>query len=164
MILVSANNLKKTFSGEDLFSGISFSVDSADKIGFVGINGAGKSTLFKLITGEYTPDDGEIFISKNTKIGYLTQHACSESEKTVFDEVLEVFKFLCAQGDALAHSCVVGAPFTDVILGSIVVPAYKVELLCPAFSILRKNAQMFLNFILEFCHFFLSFLLLVDFI
>lgn len=92
MILVSANNLKKTFSGEDLFSGISFSVDSADKIGFVGINGAGKSTLFKLITGEYTPDDGEIFISKNTKIGYLTQHACSESKKTVFDEVLEVFK------------------------------------------------------------------------
>lgn len=91
MILVSANNLKKVFSGEDLFSGVGFSVDSRDKIGFIGINGAGKSTLFKLITGEYTPDDGEIFISKNTKIGYLTQHACSESKKTVFDEVLEVF-------------------------------------------------------------------------
>ena len=65
--------------------------------------------------------------------------------RLAIDQVLEVFKFLCAQGDALAHSCVVGAPFTDVILGSIVVPAYKVELLCPAFSIL-------------------SFLLLVDFI
>ena len=41
MILVSANNLKKVFDGEDLFSDISFSVDSKDKIGFVGINGAG---------------------------------------------------------------------------------------------------------------------------
>jgi len=91
MILVSANNLKKVFDGEDLFSDISFSVDSKDKIGFVGINGAGKSTLFKLITGEYIPDDGEIFINKNTKIAYLTQHACSESQKSVFDEVLEVY-------------------------------------------------------------------------
>ena len=91
MILISANNLKKTFDGEDLFSNISFSVDSHDKIGFVGINGAGKSTLFKLIIGEYLPDDGEIYINKNTKIGYLTQHACSDSDKKVFDEVLEVF-------------------------------------------------------------------------
>ena len=91
MILISANNLKKTFDGEDLFSNISFSVDSHDKIGFVGINGAGKSTLFKLITGEYLPDDGEIYINRNTKIGYLTQHACSDSDKKVFDEVLEVF-------------------------------------------------------------------------
>ena len=91
MILVSANNLKKSFDGEDLFSGVSFSVDSHDKIGFVGINGAGKSTLFKLITGEYIPDEGEIYINKNTKIGYLTQHACSNSDKNVFDEVLDVF-------------------------------------------------------------------------
>lgn len=91
MILISTNNLTKIFDGEELFSNVSFSVDSKDKIGFVGINGAGKSTLFKLITGEYIPDDGEIFINKNTKIGYLTQHACSESKKTVFDEVAEVF-------------------------------------------------------------------------
>ena len=86
MILVSANNLKKAFGEEVLFSDVSFSVDSSDKIGFVGINGAGKSTLFKLLTGEMAPDDGELFINKNTKIGYLTQHACSESTNTVFEE------------------------------------------------------------------------------
>lgn len=91
MILVSANNLKKAFGEEVLFSDVSFSVDSSDKIGFVGINGAGKSTLFKLLTGEMAPDDGELFINKNTKIGYLTQHACSESTNTVFEEVLKAF-------------------------------------------------------------------------
>ena len=91
MILISANNLKKSFGDEVLFSDVSFSVDSADKIGFVGINGAGKSTLFKIITGEMEPDSGDIFINKNTVCGYLTQHACSESKKTVFDEILEVF-------------------------------------------------------------------------
>ena len=91
MILINANNLKKVFGTEELFSDVSFSVDSNDKIGFVGINGAGKSTLFKIITGQMQPDDGEIFKAKNIKMGYLAQHACSESGNTVFNEVLEVF-------------------------------------------------------------------------
>ena len=91
MIILNANNLNKVYNGEDLFSGISFSIDSKDKIGFIGINGAGKSTLFKIITGEIIPDDGDIFKNKNLKIGYLSQHAFSESKKSVYDEVLEVF-------------------------------------------------------------------------
>lgn len=91
MILLNANNLQKMFGEEELFSNISFSVDSNDKIGFVGVNGAGKSTLFKVITGEIQADSGEIFKAKNVRIGYLSQHALSESKKSVFDEVLEVF-------------------------------------------------------------------------
>lgn len=91
MILISANNLKMSFADEELFSDVSFSVDSGDKIGFVGVNGAGKSTLFKIITGEIVPEGGEIFLNKNTACGYLTQHACSNSEKTVFEEISEVF-------------------------------------------------------------------------
>ncbi len=91
MIILNANNLEKVYNGEELFSGVSFSIDSKDKIGFIGINGAGKSTLFKIITGEITPDDGDIFKSKNIKIGYLSQHAFSDSKKSVYDEVLDVF-------------------------------------------------------------------------
>ena len=91
MIIINANNLGKVYNGENLFSGVGFSIDSKDKIGFIGINGAGKSTLFKIMTGEIIPDDGEIFKSKNLKIGYLSQHAFSDSHKTVFDEVLDVF-------------------------------------------------------------------------
>ena len=41
MILVNANNLKKTFGDEVLFDNVSFNIDSEDKIGLVGINGAG---------------------------------------------------------------------------------------------------------------------------
>ncbi len=91
MILISANNLKKSFGDEVLFDNVSFAVDSADKIGFVGINGAGKSTLFKIINGELSPDGGELFKAKGTRCGYLTQHACSDSENTVFGEISEVF-------------------------------------------------------------------------
>ena len=91
MMLVNANNLSKSFGDEVLFKDVSFNIDSEDKIGLVGINGAGKSTLFKIITGEYAYDDGELFKNKNLKIGYLEQYACSNSDKTVYEEILSVF-------------------------------------------------------------------------
>ena len=92
MILLNGSNLKKMFSDETLFENVSFSVDSNDKIGFVGSNGAGKSTLFRIITGETDYDSGEIFKNKFTEIGYLDQYACSESNKTVMEEMLGAFE------------------------------------------------------------------------
>lgn len=92
MILVNANNLKKTFGDEVLFENVSFNIDLEDKIGLVGINGAGKSTLFKILTGEVSSDGGEIFKNKDLKIGYLDQYACNESDKSVYDEILTVFE------------------------------------------------------------------------
>lgn len=91
MILVNVNNLKKTFGDEVLFDNISFNIDSEDKIGLVGINGAGKSTLFKILTGEVNYDGGEIYKSKDVRIGYLDQYACNESDKTLYEEILSVF-------------------------------------------------------------------------
>ena len=91
MILLTASNIKKMFLDETLFDGVSFNVDSADKIGFVGVNGAGKSTLFKIINGEMDYDAGELFRSKDLSIGYLEQYACADSGRTIWDEVLTVF-------------------------------------------------------------------------
>lgn len=91
MILLTASNIKKMFLDETLFDGVSFNVDSADKIGFVGVNGAGKSTLFKIINEEMDYDSGEIFRSKNLNIGYLEQYACADSGRSIWDEMLTVF-------------------------------------------------------------------------
>ena len=90
-MLVNVSKLKKSFGEFELFSEVSFSIDDKDKIGFIGINGAGKSTLLKILMGEITYDGGDIFKNKMLKIGYLEQYACSESERTVFDEVKTVF-------------------------------------------------------------------------
>ncbi len=91
MILLTASNIKKMFLDETLFDGVSFNVDSADKIGFVGVNGAGKSTLFKIINEEMDYDSGEIFRSKNLNIGYLKQYACADSGRSIWEEMLTVF-------------------------------------------------------------------------
>ncbi len=94
MSLLSAQNLTMDFAGDVLFRNISFDVNAGEHVGLIGANGTGKTTLFKLITGEYEPTEGGIFISKNVKVGYLEQHACSGSRRAVIDEALTVFERL----------------------------------------------------------------------
>lgn len=90
-MLLSVNSLKKSFADELLFDSVSFSVDEGDKIGFVGANGVGKSTLIKILMGELEADSGDVFKNRFTKIGYLEQYACADSQRTIFDELMEEF-------------------------------------------------------------------------
>lgn len=94
MIMLSCNKLYKSFGVETILEDISFSINEGDKVGIVGVNGTGKTTLFKVITGIYGYDSGDIFTSKGCKIGYLEQNTNFYSEKTIYDEVLEVFSNL----------------------------------------------------------------------
>lgn len=92
MILINTSNLKKEFGTRVLFDKVSFSIENNDKIGFVGANGTGKTTLFKMLTGEILPDSGEIFKSKETILGYMQQHAQMNTEKTLWAELMTVYK------------------------------------------------------------------------
>ncbi|MDD6527355.1 MAG: ABC-F family ATP-binding cassette domain-containing protein [Oscillospiraceae bacterium] len=96
MALVSVNNLTMSFSDRDIFSAVSFQVEQGDKVGLIGVNGAGKTTLFKALTGEEAASDGQVAIGKNTKVGYMQQHALSGSDLTLYDEVMTVFARLFA--------------------------------------------------------------------
>ena len=64
MNILDVQNLTLSFGENTLFSNLSFDIGEKDKVGFVGVNGAGKTSLFKIITGEYTADSGNCFISK----------------------------------------------------------------------------------------------------
>ncbi|MBR4241912.1 MAG: ABC-F family ATP-binding cassette domain-containing protein [Eubacterium sp.] len=90
MAVLDVQNLTLSFGEKTLFESVSFDVKEKEKVGLIGCNGAGKTSLFKLITGEYEPTDGNCFISKNAKIGYMEQHTCSEN-KSVYDELISVF-------------------------------------------------------------------------
>lgn len=92
MAIVSIQNLKVDFGGKVLFENVSFDVNQGDFVGLIGANGTGKTTLFKVIRGELEPTEGGAFISKTTKIGYLEQHACQGSTRSVYDEALSIFE------------------------------------------------------------------------
>lgn len=101
MSILSIQNLSLEFSERVLFKSMSFEIEEKDKVGFVGANGVGKTTFFKILTGEIEPTSGMIAVSKNIKIGYMEQHACINSEKTIFEELLSVYENLIKMEDRL---------------------------------------------------------------
>lgn len=96
MIILSCKNINKSYGIETILEDITFSINEGEKAGFIGPNGAGKSTLFKIITGEIEADSGELFIDKNKRLGYLSQHLSLSLESTIFEEMLQVFDNLIA--------------------------------------------------------------------
>ena len=94
MIMLSCNNVTKSFGVETILEDISFSINEGDKVGIVGVNGTGKTTLFKILTGIYGYDSGEIFTSKDCRIGYLEQNTNFHSDKTIYEEMISVFSDL----------------------------------------------------------------------
>ena len=74
MIALSASGLGLSFGAEDILRDISFSVNEGDRVGIIGVNGAGKTSLFKVITGEYAPDAGSVYIMKGATVGILEQN------------------------------------------------------------------------------------------
>ena len=84
-------DLTKLFGAELIFRGVSFRVESRDRIGLVGPNGAGKSTLLKLLVGELRPDEGSVTYERGVTTGYLPQIADFHPARTLHEEMLAVF-------------------------------------------------------------------------
>ena len=92
MIVLSCNNISKSYGIDEILKNISFTVENGDKIGLIGLNGSGKTTLFNILADETQKDEGEIYIRKDLKIGYLKQHIYIDGNDTIFNECLSVFK------------------------------------------------------------------------
>ena len=90
--MISVSNITVSFSGTDLFKGISFVINPKDRIGLVGKNGVGKSTLMKIIAGQQNCDAGTVDLVDGATIGYLPQEVKSGSTKSIYDETLTVFE------------------------------------------------------------------------
>lgn len=101
MILMQLNDVAKSFGAEEILANIKLEINEHDRTAIVGRNGAGKSTLLKVMAGEISYDEGEIFKPKDLSIGYLTQHTSLESDKTIWDEMLTVFDQLLKQQQEL---------------------------------------------------------------
>jgi ATP-binding cassette subfamily F protein 3 len=101
VIVLNCNNIEFAYGTEIIIKNISFSLQENDKVGLVGVNGAGKSTLFKIITGELRQENGEVFVSKDLVLGYLKQNAALNSDATLWEELLEVFRDLIVMEDTI---------------------------------------------------------------
>jgi len=86
--VIEVKGVTKGFDDKLLIDDLSFSLPPAGIVGIVGANGAGKTTLFRMVTGEESPDSGEITIGSSVELGYVDQSRDAlDPEKTVYEEI-----------------------------------------------------------------------------
>ena len=73
MSIIKLSHVTKSYGDINTLENITFDINEGEKVGIVGVNGAGKSTLINIISGNEKPDNGNIWLAKGTKIGYLKQ-------------------------------------------------------------------------------------------
>ncbi|HEU4596357.1 MAG TPA: ABC-F family ATP-binding cassette domain-containing protein [Pyrinomonadaceae bacterium] len=118
-MLFRLTDIYKSYSAQDVLRGASLQVNPGEHVGLVGRNGAGKTTLFRLITGEESPDRGDVVRARGLNLGLLEQHVDFEPGTTVHEAALAAFKDL--QGiehemHALEHRMAEGGDDLDSVL------------------------------------------------
>ncbi len=87
-LVIEAKNLKKGFGDRLLFDNLNFNLPAGGIVGVIGPNGAGKTTLFRIVTGQETPDGGEVRIGPSVQLAYVDQSRQSlDDSKTVWQEI-----------------------------------------------------------------------------
>ena len=103
MTVLACNNIKKVFIDKLIFENVSININEGEKVAIVGMNGTGKSTLLNILSGMLNYDEGNIFISKDTKIAYLEQNTTIRSNLSVYDEMKKSMKHLIDLEDELRN-------------------------------------------------------------
>lgn len=99
--MITVDGLAVEFSGQTLFSDVSFAINENDKIALMGKNGAGKSTMMKIIAGAQKSTRGSVRSPKDTVIAYLPQHLLTEDDCTVFEEASKAFTHIFEMRDEM---------------------------------------------------------------
>lgn len=87
MPLLSCKNLTKSFGGLTAVSKVNLNVEQGEILGLIGPNGAGKTTLFSLVTGFYSPDEGEIEFGNESLIRLKPSQICRKGIARTFQLV-----------------------------------------------------------------------------
>ncbi|MFD1179266.1 ribosomal protection-like ABC-F family protein [Paenibacillus puldeungensis] len=93
-MMIQCQNIQKYYGAELVLSDVTFEIKEGETVGLIGRNGTGKTTMMKLLTGSEQPDQGQLFIRKNTRIGALSQIPDVREGETVYDVLLTAFTHL----------------------------------------------------------------------
>ncbi len=89
MLDIEVSNVKLNFGLKNVLDGVTFQVNSGEKIAIVGENGSGKTSIFNLISGNEKPTSGLVIKRKDLTVGLLTQIPPKVSEEMTVREFLK---------------------------------------------------------------------------
>ena len=84
-MILQLKDIQKSIGVEEILNNISFILEDKEKAALVGVNGAGKTSVFRIITGQWQPDEGVMTQMAGTTIGYLPQMA--ETDPNLLDSI-----------------------------------------------------------------------------
>ena len=93
-MLFRLSDVQKSYGSQDVLRGASLQINPGEHVGLVGRNGAGKTTIFRLVSGEESPDRGDVVRARGVRLGLLAQHVHFESGSTVHESALAAFGHL----------------------------------------------------------------------
>ena len=103
MIDIAVSGLVKEFEvGKKILDGLTFQVDSGERVGLLGPNGCGKTTLLRILTGVVHPDEGEVVIAPNRRLGLISQIPVYPAGYTVEDVLDTAFEPLHRMEEEMA--------------------------------------------------------------
>ena len=102
MIEISVTGLQKSFDLEKkILDGLTFQINSGERVGLLGKNGAGKTTLFRILTGEIDYDAGEVAIASDRRVGLISQIPVYPAGYTVEDVLQSAFERMRRMADEM---------------------------------------------------------------
>ena len=108
--VIEAKGLTKAYGDKLLFEDLSFLLPPGGIVGIIGPNGAGKSTLFKIITGQETPDSGELTLGSTVRLGYVDQSRDNlDASKNVWEEISDGLDYMTVNKQEMSTRAYVGA-------------------------------------------------------
>ncbi|WP_323788732.1 ABC-F family ATP-binding cassette domain-containing protein [Psychroserpens sp.] len=87
MNYITVENISKSFGELELFSNLSFSIHKDDKIAFVAKNGSGKTSILNILSGDDTPDAGQVVMRNGLRISFLSQSPKFDKNLTINDTI-----------------------------------------------------------------------------
>ena len=93
MIDISVSNLVKEFEvGNKILNGLTFQVDTGERVGLLGPNGCGKTTLLRILTGVMDYDEGDVVLAPGKRLGLISQIPVYPAGYTVEDVLATAFE------------------------------------------------------------------------
>ncbi len=89
MILLNAENIRRSYSEKVLLDGVDLAINEGDKIGLIGVNGTGKSTLLKILAGVEESEEGTVITGRGVRIGYLPQVPDMDGDYTILQQAMK---------------------------------------------------------------------------
>jgi len=103
MSLLTVSNLTKSYGARDIFTGLTFGIETGARLGIVGPNGVGKTSLLRILAGVDEASSGSLHRTRGVRIGYLSQEADFQMSGTLFDACESVFAGLIEQQAELSR-------------------------------------------------------------